>query len=127
MQCIYTAGVDDDDFRNLVGDYLNTTNPAMADVVLELEPGHRGFGIDHAVKHHGVSEQEIREVLFEYPAPEKKRSRHDRSPSRTLYWGANRNGRELTIAVIEYEHNGRLHLVLITAFPETEEEWRTRT
>ena len=118
--------MDDEEYRRLVAGYLDTANPDMAQVVLELAAKHDGFGIDHALREHGVAEQDVREVLFEHPAPERKRSTHDRTPPRTLYWGANRKGREVTVAVIEHNEGGRLHLTLITAFPETEQQWRTR-
>ena len=116
----------DDDFRRLLQEYLDTANPDMADAVLDLEPGNKDFGIDHAVSDHSVSEAEIREVLFELPTPERKRSQHVSQPAHTLFWGSTRANREITVVVIESVQDSKLHMTLVTAFPERQDEWRRR-
>jgi len=118
--------VTDDEFRRLLADYLDTANPDMADIVLDLQPGNSDFGIDHAIREHGVTEVEVREVLFELPAPERKRSIHWRQPVRTLFWGPTRAGRDITVVVLESAKNNRHYMTLVTAFPESEGEWRRR-
>lgn len=120
------VGKADDDFDSLLEGYLDTTNPDMAGVDLDLAPGCGSFGIDHASAKHGVSEGEIREVLLELPAPERKRSDHQRQPPRFLYWGSTRAGRDIAVVVYERIEEGRTVMTLITAFPESEECWRRR-
>jgi hypothetical protein len=114
----------DDEFRKLISDYLDTATPELADVELDMMEGHQSFGADHALEDHGVSQEEIRQVIYELPAPEEKRSKH--GPARTLFWGATRTGRGITVVAHDDVTEGVRRLTLITAFDETEEEWRRR-
>ncbi len=114
----------DDEFRRLITDYLDTASPDTAGAELDTAEGEKGYGADHALEKHGVTQQEIRQVVFELPSPEKKRSKHD--PARTLLWGNTRRGREIAVVVLDEVQVGKRHLTLVTAFDETEEEWRRR-
>jgi len=116
--------VTDDDFRRLIAGYLSTANPEMAGIEIDHAPGHEGYGLDHALAKHDVRQDEIEQVLREFPAPEEKRSRED--PKRTLFWGATRAGRWLTVVTRDERHGTRRKLTLITAFDETDEQWRQR-
>jgi hypothetical protein len=104
----------DDEFRKLLSDYLDTTTPEMADVELDMMEGQRGFGADHALEDHGVRQEEIRQVSSK------------QGLSRTLFWGITRRGRALTVVAHDDTSEGVRRLTLITAFDETEEEWRRR-
>jgi len=114
----------DDDFRRLIAGYLDTATPQMAAVQLDMMEGNEKFGADHALQDHGVSQVEIRQMLYELPAPEEKRSKH--APARTMFWGCTRLGREITVVVHDEVDQGNRHLSLITAFDESEEQWRRR-
>ena len=72
----------------------------------------------------GITQEEIRQVIYELPAAEEKRSKH--GPQRTLLWGASRKGRAITVVVKDETIDGVRHFTLITAFDETETEWRKR-
>jgi len=114
----------DDEFRKLISRYLDTTSPEMADVELDMMEGQQSFGADHALHDHGVSQEEIRQVIYEMPVPEEKRSKQ--GLARTLFWGMTRRGREITVVAHDQTVEGVHRLNLITAFDETEEQWRRR-
>ena len=63
-------------------------------------------------------------MIYELPTPEQKRSTHDRT--RTLFWGCTRSGRAITVVAVDEQDHGVRRLTLITAFDESEEQWRTR-
>ena len=114
----------DDEFRNLLAGYLDSATLEMADVGLDFAEGSLDYGADHALVKHGVSREEVRQVIYESPLPEEKRSMH--APRRTLLWGSTRKGRDITVVVADERIEGVRHFTLITAFDETEEEWRKR-
>ena len=123
---VYTIPLNDDDFDKLLSAYLGTENPEMADVEFDFNEGHgESYGADHARIKRGVTKDKIAEVLFELEAPEEKRSKDD--PARTILWGHTRTGDRLCVVCIdERSTDGRRRLGLITAFRETEAEWRRR-
>lgn len=120
------AHMNDDDFEKLLGEYLGTANAEMAGVELDFNEGHGdSFGADHALIKHGVTKEQICEVLFELEAPEEKRSLEH--PARTIFWGHTRQGERVCVVCLdERTEDGRRQLGLITAFHESEEEWRRR-
>jgi len=116
--------MNDDEIRRLISHYLGTTSPEMADVELDMMEGQQSFGADHALRDHGVSQEEIRQVIYELPVPEEKRSKQ--GLARTLFWGTTRTGREITVVAHDQTVEGVRRLTPITAFNETEDEWRRR-
>jgi uncharacterized DUF497 family protein len=115
----------DDDFEALLGKYLETTNPEMVGVEIEFNEGNGDtYGADHAAISHGVTKEQISEVLFELEAPEEKRSSD--APERTIFWGHTRRGESLCVVCLDERSSTPPRLGLITAFPETEEQWRRR-
>lgn len=116
--------MNDDIFGKLIAEYLDTVNPEAEAIGFDPQSGSLEHGIDHAFEKHNVTEQEVRQVLFEIPSPEEKRSKHE--PKRTLLWGYTRKGRELTVCCRDGRRNGKRHLALITAFDEAEADWRRR-
>jgi hypothetical protein len=115
----------DDDFEKLLSEFLGTENPEMATVEFDFNEGHGdSFGADHALIKHGVTKDDIGQVLFELEAPEEKRSKDD--PARTIFWGHTRTGDAICVVCIDGTTDGRRQLGLITAFRETEPEWRRR-
>ncbi len=118
--------MDDDDFRALLAAYLEPPgdpNPEMSNVRIEWIRGDDRFGSDHIRTKHGVSEREVEEVLLEIP-PFVEAKRSPEHPTRTLFWGATRNDRELFI-VCEDTMEGSLRVLTpITAFePDGIEYW----
>lgn len=116
--------VTDEEFRELLAGYIDTATPEMAGVELDFADGNPDYGAMHALGKHGVSKEEVRQVIYESPLPEEKRSRH--APRRTLLWGSTRRGRDITVVVHDENVEGLRRLTLITAFDETEVEWRKR-
>ncbi|MBI2377093.1 MAG: hypothetical protein HYV07_24040 [Deltaproteobacteria bacterium] len=110
--------MDNDDFRALLTTYLEPTgdpNPQMLNVRIEWIRGDDRLGSDHIRIKHGVSEQEVEEVLLEIP-PFVEAKRSSEHPNRTLFWGATRNDRELLV-VCEDKVEGDLRVLTpITAF-----------
>jgi len=114
----------DDEFRRLVGNYLDTKAPDTANAELDMAEGCNGYGADHAMDKHGVTADEILQVVFELPCCDEKRSKHD--PARTVLWGCTRSGREIAVVVRDKPEGNKRRLTLITAFDETEDQWRRR-
>ena len=88
----------DDDFEKLLNDYLNPSgdpNPDMKQVEIVWVRNNEGYGALH-ITHHGISEQEVEEVLFELP-PFVEAKRHKEFPNRTVFWDATRLDRWLIV------------------------------
>jgi uncharacterized DUF497 family protein len=117
--------MDDEAFDDELEAYLNGVfpNEEMADCQVVWVEGNPAFGVLHMERKHGVSKEEVEEVLFETP-PEVETKRHPDHRERTLFWGATREGRWLFIACDDWTENHCRHLKPITAFePEEGREY----
>lgn len=117
---------DDESFAALLDDYLDPPvdpNPALANVEVVWEEDDERFGAAHMLAKHGVTKEEVEQVLFEIP-PLVEAKRSVEHPERTLFFGATRHDRWLFVSCEDWTENGRRHLKPITAFDATEDYWR---
>lgn len=124
----YIQVVTDDDLERLLSEYLDQRfelDPAMAGVRIEWIEGNPAVGALHIWEKHGVSRQEVEEVLLELP-PHVEARRHRGHPRRTVFWGATRGGRWLLVPCEDRTIGGHRILTPITAFEpdEGEDYWR---
>ncbi len=123
-----TKEEDDPSFEALLDAYLDPPadpNPRMAGIQIVWVDGDERLGALHMQLKHGVSRQEVEEVLFEVPpVVEAKRSRSE--PERTYFWGATRRDRWLFIVCEDWKEGGKRYLKPLTAFEPEEGEtyWR---
>lgn len=124
-------GDDDDDldfFEKELEAYLDPPvdlHPRMTGVQVEWVEGDERLGALHMQQKHGVTKEEVEQVLFEIP-PMVEARRDREHPERTLFWGATRKDRWLFIVCEDWEENGVRILKPITAFEPDEGEayWR---
>ena len=115
---------DDEHFEKALEAYLAPPadpNPAMRGIRIEWVEDHPGFGALHIRQKHGVSREEVEQVLFETP-PMVEARRSPEYPERTLFWGATRGDRWLVVVCEDWLENGLRVLKPITAFEPDEGE-----
>jgi uncharacterized DUF497 family protein len=122
------GGNDDDDFVKALEAYLEPPtdhNPDMAGVRIEWVENDPRLGALHIRQKHGVTREEVEQVLLEIPPMVEARRDHNH-PERTLFWGATRTDRWLFIVCEDWKENGIRILKPITAFEPEEGEayWR---
>ena len=113
--------MDDDDFDDLLDEYLDGTlfpNMEMANVKMVWVEGNPALGALH-IAGHNVTKGEVEETLLECP-PDVEAKRHKDYPGRTIFWGATRGGRWLFIACDDWTEGGTRYLRPITAFTPDE-------
>lgn len=117
----------DDDFRRLLGDYLDAPsdpNPDMVDVDIVWIEGNPKVGALHIELEHGVTKEEVEDVLLWMPPM----AQASRSPDkrRTLFWGATKLDRWLFVVCEDVKEAGRRKLTVITAYEPDDGEayWR---
>src|SRR5258708_6802185 len=113
--------MDDDDFDDLLDEYLSgevAPNLDMADVEIVWVRGNPDFGSYH-IAAHDVTEAEVEEVLLEVP-PDVEAKRHKDYPDRTIFWGATRAGRWLFVCCEDRTAGDKRLLKPITAFEPEE-------
>ena len=121
---------DDEELAELLDAYLEPPrddNLRMAGVVLVWVEDEPRLGVQHMLERHGVTKQEVAEVLLEVP-PYVESRRHPDHPNRTLFWGATRQDRWLFVVTEDWTEKGQRYLKPITAFEPDEDEmyWRNR-
>jgi len=118
IRSIYDRRVNDDEFERLLKAYLDPPgdpNPEMLGVKIVWIRDNADFGSMHISEKHGVSEQEVEEVLLQVPpSVEAKRLKGDRS--RTAFWGATRTDRWLVVICEEWKDKTTRYLKPISAF-----------
>lgn len=118
----------DDDFRRLLGDYLDAPsdpNPDRVDVDIVWIEGNPKVGALHIELDHGVSKEEVEEVLLRMP-PMVQAKRSPQHRERTLFWGATREDRWLFVVCEDVMEASRRKLTVITAYEPDDGEsyWR---
>ncbi|MCH7608086.1 MAG: hypothetical protein IIC94_05920 [Chloroflexi bacterium] len=114
--------MDDEQFLRLVDEYLEPpaeANRGMAQVEIVWERDHPGVGSRHIWDEHGVTEQEVEEVLFEVP-PYVESKRSPNELGRTRFWGATRYDRWLFVVCEDWSEGGTRFLKPLTAFEPDE-------
>ena len=114
--------MNDEDFLRSLDDYLAPpadVNPAMIGLEIIWERGDLRFGARHIWDKHGITEQEVEEVIFEVP-PYVEARRHRDFPDRTVFWGATRGDRWIVIVCEDRMRGGARQLRPITAFEPDE-------
>ena len=120
----------DGSFEELLDAYLDPPaepNLRMAGVCVVWVDDDPNLGALHMATKHGVSKEEVHQVLFEVPPlVEAKRSKN--SPERTIFWGAARNDRWLFIVCEDWVADGVRNLKPITAFEPDDgvDYWRAQ-
>jgi uncharacterized DUF497 family protein len=115
---------DDDDFEKALAAYLEPPtdpNPSMGGVRIEWVEDHPGFGAMHIREKHGVTREEVEQVLLETP-PMVEAKRSAEYPERTVFWGATRSDRWLVVVCEDWLENGVRLLKPITASEPDEGE-----
>jgi hypothetical protein len=121
---------DDESFAAQLDAYLDPPvepNAALANVEIVWVDDNLAFGSTHIAAKHGVTKEEVEQVLFEIPPMvEAKRSREH--PGRTLFWGATRHDRWLIVSCEDWTEGGQRYLKPITAFEPADGDryWRRR-
>ena len=114
--------MNDEELRRLIDEYLDVPgdpNPEMAGVQIVWERDDLRHGSKHIWADHGVTEQEVEEVLFEVP-PFVEGRRHPEHPNRTVFWGATRFKRWIFVVCEDWTEAGVRYLKPITAFEPSE-------
>jgi uncharacterized DUF497 family protein len=119
---------DDLDLERALEAYLEPPaelNLRMAGVRIEWIKDNPKCGALHIWEKHGVSQEEVEQVLFETP-PMVEAKRSVEHSNRTVFWGATRHDRWLVVVCEDREERGRRILTPITAFEPEEGEayWR---
>lgn len=127
---MYIQSVGDDELLELLDNYLappSDPNPAMVGVHVVWVRDNHDYGALHILEKHGVTEEEVLQVLLEVP-PFVEAKRHPELPGRTLFWGATRYDRWLVVVCEDWKEEGSRFLKPITAFePDSGDEyWRQR-
>lgn len=120
--------MDDKELERLFQEYLKPPELPLEEVILAEVRWIRGnpdVGSDHIRFKHGVTEEEVEDVLFSVP-PQVEAKRHPAYPNSTLFWGRTPSGRPLFIVCDDRIEEGKRILTPITAFsPERGEKyWR---
>ena len=121
--------MNDQDTLRLLDQYLEPSaepNPDLGNVIIVWERINPDFGLRHIWEQHGVTEQEVQEVIFEIP-PFVSAKRHPAYPHRTIFWGATRKDRWIFISCEDWQEENTRYLRPITAFEPEEgvEYWET--
>ena len=118
--------MDGEEFLRLIDEYLEPhgdANPQMAGVETVWERDNPNFGARHILEVHGITEEEVEQVLLEIP-PFVEARRHPDYSNRTIFWGATRNDRWIFIACEDWMEGDKRYLRPITAFePEEGREY----
>ncbi len=112
----------DDELLRHLDEYLEPPtdpSPQMAGIKIVWERESSKFGARHIREHHGITEDEVEEVLFEVP-PYVEARRHRDHPNRTVFWGATRNDRWLFVVCEDWKEGNIRYLTPITAFEPVE-------
>jgi len=112
----------DDDFERLLNEYRDPPadpNPDMLNVEIVWVRDNGNYGTKHMAAKHGVTEQEVLQVLLEIP-PFLEARRHRDFPDRTVFWGATRADRWLVVVCEDWTEGGKRYLKPITAFQPDE-------
>lgn len=125
---MYIQSVDQDDFRDLLDQYLAPPadpSPDLVGVEVVWVRDNERHGALHIWEKHGVTEAEVEQVLFEVP-PFVMAKRHPESPDRTVFLGATRDDRWLVVVCEDWTESGKRLLRPITAFEPDRGEayWR---
>ena len=110
--------LDDNEFSRLIDEYSVPSwdyNPEMSGVEIVWERNNPNFGALHIWMEHGVTENEVEEVLIEQP-PHADAKQHPDYPNRTMFWGATRYDRWLIVVCEDWIDIGVRYLRPITAF-----------
>ena len=91
----------------------------MCGVEVIWERGNARFGSRHIWEEHGVTEEEVEQVLMEVP-PEVEARRHPEHPNRTVFWGVTRYDRRMIVVCEDWMREDVRYLRPITAFEPTE-------
>ena len=118
----------DDEFKKLIDSYLEPSgdpNIEMAGVTVVWIRDSEEYGSKHIEMKHGITEEEVEQVLFEVP-PFVEARRHSDFPNRTVFWGATRFDRWLVVVCEDWKEGKERYLKPITAFEpeEGEDYWR---
>lgn len=118
---VYIRSMDDEAFDDDLEAYLNGVfpNEETADCEVVWVEGNPLYGALHMEQKHGVTKDEVEEVLFETP-PEVETKRHPTEHGRTLFWGATRDGRWLFVVCEDWTENRQRYLKPVTAFEPEE-------
>lgn len=114
--------MNEEDFLRYLDEYPESPadpNPEMARVKIAWEHGNPGFGARHIWENHGITEEEIEQVIFEIP-PFVEARRHPDHPNRTIFWGATRTDRWIFIVCEDWSKGDIRYLRPITAFEPEE-------
>ena len=119
--------MDEAEFVRLIDEYLEPLadpNSEMAGITVVWERDDSSFGARHIWENHKITEQEVKQVLFEVP-PFVEAKRHPDYPNRTIFWGASRNDRWIFIVCEDWTEGSTRYLRPITAFEpyEGREYW----
>ena len=107
----------DDELRELIENYLTPPSHAnleMVGVEIVWERNDARLGSRHIYERHGVSEEEVEEVLTQIP-PYVEAKRHSEYPNRTVFWGATRYDRWLFVVCEDWAEGCVRFLKPITA------------
>jgi uncharacterized DUF497 family protein len=114
--------LNDNELRGLLDQYLDPPqefNRRMCGVEVIWERVNAQFGSRHIWEEHGVTEEEVEQVLMEVP-PEVEARRHPEHPNRTVFWGATRYDRWIIVVCEDWMREDVRYLRPITAFEPTE-------
>lgn len=122
--------MNDDDYLELLDEYLDRTadpNPEMANVRIVWARDRPEYGSLHIWEVHGLSEQQVEEVILETP-PSVEAKRDPANPGRTYFWGATRADQWLFVVCEDWTEGDIRYLKPITAFEPEEGEsyWRSQ-
>ena len=118
--------MDEEEFLRHLDKYLEAPadpNLEMAEVRIVWERDNPSFGARHIWEQHGITEEDVEQVLFEVP-PYVEARRHPDHPNRTIFWGATRNDRWIFVVCEDWIEGETRYLRPITSFePEEGREY----
>ena len=114
--------MNDEEFLRSLDEYLTPPadeNAAMGGVEIVWERGDSRFGARHIWDKHGITEEEVEQVILEVP-PFVEARRHRDHPDRTVFWGATRGDRWIVVVCEDWQQGDIRYLRPITAFEPEE-------
>ena len=85
------------------------------------ERGNPNFGARHIWEKHGITEEEVEQVLLEVP-PNVEARRHPSYPNRTIFWGATRSDRWILVVCEDWTGGEIRYLRPITVLEPEEKQ-----